>query len=124
MPPIPRIPLMAPKISRTQILKPNNTQVQVKGPIGNWEEDAHGAVFTAVLTQIDAENNVVTAIGGSEHVYESGDDTWWVTVNVVGDGQLALGDAMVAAYATYVDADGGSDWYGWTLPVRLVRAGD
>lgn len=124
MPPIPHTPLMAPKISRTQILKPNNTQVQVRGPIGNWEENARAAVFTAVLTQIDAEANAVTAIGGSDHVYDTGDDTWWVTVNVVGEGQLALGDATVAAYATYVDDDGGSDWYGWTLPVRLVRAGD
>jgi hypothetical protein len=118
----PKTPLMAPKIYKTQILKPNNTRVDVGGPTGDWEDEAVAAVFTVVLTQIDEDNNVVTAIGASQHVYDKTEPEWWVTVKVVGEGQLGLGDALVAAYATYVDDDGGSDWYGWTLPTRLVRA--
>lgn len=120
----PKVPLMAPKIFKTQILQANNTKVHVGGPTGDWEGEAVAAVFTVVLTQIDDGDNVVTAIGASSHVYDKTEPEWWVTVNVVGEGQLGLGDATVAAYATYVDDDGGADWYGWTLPTRLIRASD
>jgi hypothetical protein len=126
MPPVPtKTPAMAPKISKIQHLRSDLKSVEVKGPIGKWEDDALAAVFTVVLSQVTADGKkVVTAIGRSGQTYTYDDKEtkmWTVRATVVGDGELRAGDAVVAAYATYANSDGGSDWYSWTLPTLLER---
>jgi hypothetical protein len=127
MPPVPvkTPPAMAPKINKTQHLRSDLRSVDVKGPIGTWEDDVLAAVFTVVLSQVAANGKkVVTAIGRSGQTYTYDDKettTWTVRATVVGDGDLAPGDATVAAFATYAKSDGGSEWYSWTLPTRLER---
>ena len=126
MPHVPvKTPAMAPKISKIQHLRSDMRSVDVKGPIGKWEDDALAAVFTVVLSQVTPDGkHVVTAIGRSAQTYTYDDKEttmWTVRATVVGDGDLGEGDATVAAYATYANSDGGSDWYSWTLPTRLER---
>ena len=115
---------MATKIDKVLYLAADRMSVDVTGPISDWDDDAVGAVFTVVLSQVaDAgtDEEIVTAIGASG-MFATG-DKWWATAAVIDRPDnsvttLRPGGAIAAAYVTIANADGGSEWYAWTLPVR------
>ncbi len=114
---------MHPKINRVQFLDPDLRSLTVKGPIEDWEDDDFVAVFTVVVSQIDPDDGVVTAIGAGADVYRRGQSTWDAEAAVADPStHLHEGGAVVAAWATIASPDGGAEMYAWTLPVMLKAA--
>jgi hypothetical protein len=98
----------------------------VTGPIGEWDPDVAGVVFTVVVSQVTGDTNpnpmVATAIGWSQQYTSNGGGEWSATTRALPPNTLEIGDATVAAWATIALKDGGSEIYEWTLPVKIVAA--
>jgi len=64
---------------------------------------------------------VVTGVGTSDVYTRTGDeDDWDSAVTVLNGGRFSDGGAVVAAWASIANTDGGWKMYPWTLPVRIV----
>lgn len=113
---------MSPKIYAIQHLAPGGSGgLVIKGPIGTWAANELGAVFTVVVSQIAADQSVVTGVGTSDVYTRAGDEEDWDSaVTVLNGGRFADGGAVVAAWASIANTDGGWKMYPWTLPVRIV----
>jgi hypothetical protein len=111
---------MSPKINAIQHL-PANGKLVIKGPIGQWAQNEVGAVFTVVVSQVAANQTIVTGVGTSEVYTEASGAAYWDSdVTVLNGGQFTDGGAVVAAWASIANTDGGWKMYPWTLPVRIV----
>jgi hypothetical protein len=130
MPPVPvKEAPMAPKIDPIQHLPGTDPHMSITGPIGDWEPDVAGVVFTVVVSQVTGDTNedpkVATAIGWSQQYTPNAVPVvlkWSATIRAVSPDALQIGDATVAAWATYALKDGGAESYEWTLPVKIVAA--
>ena len=114
---------MSPKIYAIQHLPPpgGSGGLVIRGPIGTWAQNELGAVFTVVVSQIAADQSVVTGVGTSEVYTKAGaEDDWDSAVTVLNGSRFADGGAVVAAWASIANTDGGWMMYPWTLPVRIV----
>jgi hypothetical protein len=127
MPPVPvKEAPMAPKIDPIQHLAGTDPHMSITGPIGDWDLDVAGVVFTVVVSQVTGDTNedpkVATAIGWSQQYAPNASLKWSATIRAVSANALEMGDATVAAWATYALKDGGAESYEWTLPVKIVAA--
>jgi hypothetical protein len=117
---------MTSKVKKRLCLKKSGKRVEVRGPIVRWEPDERSAVFSVVISQVNAAGKVVTATGASTALYTNPGSTQWAATAVVTDPalQLELGPATAYATAT-IQVDGPAyEQYRWTLLTRLVDCDD
>ena len=98
-------------------------RVEVEGPIISWDSDEISATFSVVISQVNAEGDVVTANGSSTGIYTAQPpSTSWDAVATVTDPDLRLeeGPATAVATATIVVQGYSTETYTWTLLTRLV----
>ena len=98
------------------------TSLRIAGPIEDWEDDEFHAVFSVVVSQITSDGkNVVIALGANPDSYPKPTPRWWsdATVKTTVGGGFTPGGALVSAWATIANKDGGAEMYGWALPVLL-----
>jgi hypothetical protein len=94
-------------------------QVTVEGPI-DWDPDEIYALFTVVISQVEADGSVVTAMGSSMR-YAHGASTWEATATVTENGKhLRPGAADAYAVATIATTSGRSENYPWPNSVDLI----
>ena len=112
---------MSPKINVIQHLAAGGGGLVIRGPIGNWAQNELGAVFTVVVSQIAPDDSIVTGVGTSDVYTKASGATWWDSdVAVLNGSSFSDGGAVVAAWASIANSDGGWKMYPWTLPVRIV----
>jgi hypothetical protein len=108
---------MHPKIHSQQTI----SSKKITGPIGDYEPDDAAAVFTVVVSQVV---NGGWAIGiGKSDVYKppppkTGPNDWSADVEMV-TGTFEKGGAMVFAWASIAQPDGGWEMYPWGRPVHF-----
>jgi hypothetical protein len=113
---------MHPKIDKVQYIGSNGaTSLRITGPIDDWENDEIQAVFSVVVSQITSDGkHVVIALGANPNSYPNGAGDWWSDATVeTSVGGFNAGGALVSAWATIANEDGGAEMYGWALPVLL-----
>lgn len=111
---------MTSKVDATLNLHEGGRQVDVRGPIKKWDSDEDYALFTVVISQVEADGTVVNAMGSSGRCARTA--TYWeATAKVADSGKhLQPGAAKAYAVATIATSSGASEAYPWPNDVELI----
>jgi hypothetical protein len=110
---------MHPKIDPQQHLTRNSEgQFSITGPTGPWEDDDAAVIFTLVISQV-AKTGIAVGIGASDPYYP-GASRWTALAKELPENPaLQPGGALVFAWASIAQPDGGWEMYPWGRPVTL-----
>jgi hypothetical protein len=112
---------MTSKVDATLNMNEGGRQVDVRGPISQWDSDEDYALFTVVISQVHDDGTVVNAMGSSVR-YAHGAAYWEATAKVTDPGKhLRPGAAKAYGVAT-IATTGDPEAYPWPNDVELIPA--
>ena len=103
---------MHPRINRV-VVDADGAGAQVSGPI-NWDPDERSATFSAAISQVETDGDIVMASGKGARVFTPADRRWTAHVSVGGVGRLDAGAGAGWGFAA-VSENGGFTPYPWQV---------